>query len=498
MSESWEREEKTLDTVIDIDDFKVISNVHQRTGKGGRPAIIANSKKFDIENLTNTTVEIPWGVEVVWATLTPKNVSNTSEVQKIVVASVYCKPDSRKKTLLLDHISQVYNLLCSKYKRGLHWIICGDTNDLRLDPILMMSPNLKQVVQNFTRMNPPRLLDPIITTLSRFYQVPQVLPPLDSDPDCNGKPSDHMMVVMTPITGFDSGQSRKTRNINFRPISEQGLQKMKEWLEKETWEEIFSENCANKKAEILQCVLVDKYDEYFPEKTRSISSQDQPFFTHKLSKLKRKKTREYNKHRRSSKWDLLEEIYQNELSNSKKGFYRKTIRKLRKSNPGKWYSELKKLTNFDQQKADEIVVESLKDLPASEQAELIADKFAEVANEYDKLKKEDINVPDFCQEEIPQFTENDVESALDEMDINKSNVKGDISVKLLKVFAGYFAKPVTNVINTSLKQGRWPDIYKLEIVTPVPKQFPPKNIDELRNISGLLNLDKIAERLIAK
>ena len=35
-----------------------------------------------------------------------------------------------------------------------------------------------------------------------------------------------------------------------------------------------------------------------------------------------------------------------------------------------------------------IVVESLKDLPASEQAELIADKFAEVANEYDNLKKQ--------------------------------------------------------------------------------------------------------------
>ena len=145
-----------------------------------------------------------------------------------------------------------------------------------------------------------------------------------------------------------------------------------------------------------------------------------------------------------------------------------------------------------------IVVESLKDLPASEQAELIADKFAEVANEYDKLKKEDIDVPDFCPEQIPQFTENEVEITLSEMDINKSNVKGDISVKLLKIFAIYFAKPVTNVLETTLKQGRWPDIYKLEIVAPVQKQFSPKNIDELRNISGLLNLDTIAERLIAE
>ena len=170
MSESWEGENKTLDTIIEIDDFKVISNVHQRKGKGCRPAIIVNTKKFEVENLMNTTIDIPWGVEIVWAVLTPKNVNNTSTVQKIVVASVYSKPDSRKKTLLLDHIAQVYSLLNSKYKRGLHWMICGDTNDLRLDPILMLNPSMKQVVQGFTRMNPPRLLDPIITTLSGFLK----------------------------------------------------------------------------------------------------------------------------------------------------------------------------------------------------------------------------------------------------------------------------------------------------------------------------------------
>ena len=41
-------------------------------------------------------------------------------------------------------------------------------------------------------------------------------------------------------------------------------------------------------------------------------------------------------------------------------------------------------------------------------------------------------------------------------------------------------------------------IFKLELVTPVPKVFPPKTIDELRNISGLLNLDKVAEKVLAK
>ena len=54
---------------------------------------------------------------------------------------------------------------------------------------------------------------------------------------------------------------------------------------------------------------------------------------------------------------------------------------------------------------------------------------------------------------------------------------------------------MTDVINSSIKQGIWPDIYKLEIV---PKVFPTKQIDELRNISGLLNMDKIAEKLVSK
>ena len=101
MYESWEQENLTLENGISIEDFKVISNVSQRKGTGGRPAIVVNSKKYHVENITQSVVSIPWGVEVVWAVLTPKNVSNESKIQKIFVGSVYSKPDSRKKSLLL-------------------------------------------------------------------------------------------------------------------------------------------------------------------------------------------------------------------------------------------------------------------------------------------------------------------------------------------------------------------------------------------------------------
>ena len=111
----------------------------QRKGPGGRPAIIASSEKYHIQNITNTLVQIPWGAEAVWCILTPKNTTQNSVIQKIACCALYCKPGSKKKTLLLDHISDAFNVLSSKYGRGLHFIIAGDTNDLNLDPILNLS-----------------------------------------------------------------------------------------------------------------------------------------------------------------------------------------------------------------------------------------------------------------------------------------------------------------------------------------------------------------------
>ena len=52
-----------------------------------------------------------------------------------------------------------------KYKKGLYWIICVETNDLKLESILNFNPNVSQVVKNPTRLNPPTVSDPVITTL---------------------------------------------------------------------------------------------------------------------------------------------------------------------------------------------------------------------------------------------------------------------------------------------------------------------------------------------
>ena len=170
--------------------------------------------------------------------------------------------------------------------------------------------------------------------------------------------------------------------------------------------------CGHVKAEMLQNLLFSKFSEYFPEKSRIVSDDDQPYFSEKLQNSKEEKEESIT-NRKSGKWKRMNFEYDNELSKSKKNFYRSKIQHLRKVKPKHWFREYKKLTSYEKFKSEEIMVENIKDLPNKRQAEMIADKFAEVSLEYDKLLDGDIEIPKFKQSDVPQFFEDDVKAALE-------------------------------------------------------------------------------------
>ena len=87
---------------------------------------------------------------------------------------------------------------------------------------------------------------------------------------------------------------------------------------------------------------------------------------------------------------------------------------------------------------------------------------------------------------------------LQNLNISKSTRKSDIPAKILRRFSRKICGPLTKIINNCLSQGVWPDIFKMEFVTPVKKVPDPKSIDDLRNISGLLNLNKVMEKIVCK
>ena len=493
--------EKTLNEIIHLEEHVVISNVHQRKGVGGRPAIIVNNKKFEIRNLTNTVIPVKWGVEVVWALLTPKTASQSSKIQQIACAAIYSKPGSKQKSDLLDHISDAFHIMNTKYGRGLHFILAGDTNELRLKPILDLSPNLVQIVAKPTRCDNTTgreaMLDPIIMTLANYYQEPEIIAPLDPDPDQNGKPSDHKIVKAKPISVIENQTARVTRSIVVQPISDLGVVKMKHWLMEEEWKDILAAKTANEKAKLFQDNFTAKFNDFFIKKNLKVSNDDKPWMTQKLKKMDRHRKRLYHKKRRSTQYMILNEEFKKEIKFAKSNFYKKMVNDLKDKNPNQWYSAVKRMAAYES-KPEKIIVDEVSHLSDQEQCERIADEFSEVPNLFSPLHTEDIAVPYFSASDIPQFKESQVWKKLAEMKTNKSNIDGDVPAKVFKIFAAYVAQPLTDILNCCIKTGKYPDIWKEEIATPIPKVHPTLKLSDLRNISGLLNCDKISEKLLAE
>ena len=418
-----------------------------------------------------------------------------ASIARIACAAIYSKPGSKHKSDLLDHISEAFHTLSARFGKGLHFCIAGDTNELNLHPSLV------QVVTKPTRIDPKSgsevILDPIITTLSVYYQEPLCLEPLDADPDKDGKKSDHRIVLFKPINVINNKSARITREVKSRPITQSGIEEMRAWMMDQDWNEIFKAETAHEKAPLFQKILIQKYESIFPEKTRKINSDDSPWLTQKLKKMDRRRKRVYRKERRSEKWHNLDRAFKKEVKVAKANFYTDMIKDLRKKNPSQWYSSLKRISGFDE-KSKKVVIEEINDQNDEQQAESIADYFSSIPTEYDALKDDDIEIPPFRKEEIPQFKPNQVSLQLSKIKTNKATVTGDLPARLIKEFAAYLAEPLTNIINTSIQRGEYPQIYKYEISTPVPKVFPPEKVIQMRNISGLLTFDKVMEKMISE
>ena len=76
----------------------------------------------------------------------------------------------------------------------------GDRNSIPLEALENLYPGLHQIVKSPTRKN--KILDFICTDLYSFYQVPEVVNPLEADDNKKAKPSDHSIMNLMSIVGL--------------------------------------------------------------------------------------------------------------------------------------------------------------------------------------------------------------------------------------------------------------------------------------------------------
>ena len=165
---------------------------------------------------------------------------------------------------------------------------------------------------------------------------------------------------------------------------------------------------------------------------------------------------------------------------------------------GQWYSKLKRISNYDQNRSEKLQVEEISHLSDKEQAEAIADSFSSISNEYQPVNKETIKIPPFSSSSIPHYKPFQIRKYLEKIKTNKSTAPGDIPAKIIKEFAHSLCVPFTNIINSGFKVGHWPRTYKREFITPTPKQQPAEDREMLRPIANLCIFNKIMEKIVSE
>ena len=299
--------------------------------------------------------------------------------------------------------------------------------------------------------------------------------------------------MMEPLNMIDNKAARSYRKVTVRPMPESAMIKYNVEMEKINWGKLFATHSTHEKAVILQSEHVKVVEKCFPEKVIRLSSDDCPWWTEQLQKLHRLKQRVYRKQRKSLKWKTLEKKFQAMKTKAKKSFYLRMVNDMIEKDQNQWYLQLKRLTNKG--KTKDLVVDEISHLSDKEQADTIADHIESVSQEYDHLLTNNIKIPSFPKSSTPHITVEVVTEHLQMIKTKKSTAPGDVPAKLIKAVADHIAAPLADVINSGIRLGQWPDIYKMETITPAPKCYPPKELDNLRPKSNLFNYCKIGEKI---
>ena len=173
---------------------------------------------------------------------------------------------------------------------------------------------------------------------------------------------------------------------------------------------------------------------------------------------------------------------------------------IKNTHPSQWYSKVRRMSGLQKDQNCSVFVDELAELTDKDQAQKIADFFSSTRNLYRRVEYKDF--PEFTNQNCQNFAENlvtpkNIEDVIKNLNQKSSCIFDDLPMKIINCLSTELSKPLCNIINSIFELGSYPQIWKREVITPVPKSYPAPTINKLRPISGILNFAKVADKLIA-
>ena len=503
LTEVWEKAENKkhqfkLEELLEMQGIKYISTPRPGAQRGGGAAIAVRLDKFNISKLN---IPLPRSVEVVWGLLKPKVAIGS--ISTIIVCCFYSPPRSKKNRVLIDHLTvTLQSLLNTHPNAGV--IISGDRNSIDISSLLSIDPSLRQTVRQGTRgLN---ILDVIVTNLARFFNEPEIIPPIIPDRPGHGVPSDHSGVCATPNTSQGQPARRNIVRKKIRPLPESLLDCFESKLAAQNFD-VLRNLPVEKMVEVYQNMTSTLLSDTFPEKEIIVSPEDRPWFNEKLRRIKRQRLREYNHRGQSEKYLNLVASF-DELFKSERAKYLEKIQlEVTEGKRGSTYPTLKRLalrpgetTHGGFQLPDHAEL----NYSSAQSAEIIAEHFSIISQEYSPLDVSSLppNVQSFLgnndQSLAPKLSVRDVERKIIKAKKPNGLVPGDLPKKVVQVCASTLALPASMIFNQITEEANYPSMWKIEHQIALSKVPMPETVDDLRNIAKTPFLSKVYESFIGE
>ena len=460
---------------------------------GGGSAILINSRNWLSEHLAD--IIVPQGLEVVWVKVAPR----TNSILKIlIVCGIYSKPNSRKKTILSDHISMNYYLLKMKYPDA-KFVFLGDFNCYKPDHILLLSPQLRQLVHYCTHGD--KVLDLLITDMHTLYHPPVSSQYLLPDNPAQAAASDHLGNLLIPRSVPGVNSSRVYRTILVRPLTESQIAAIGRWIATEPWDHLHSFSDVDVQLESFTSSVFFMLNAVAPEKEVRIALDDPPWINTRIKSIIRQRNREFDKNNKSEKWRKLMKKSKSMVKRAKKSFSTNFVSNLKDTDPATWMKRMDRLgkASFQtDQSGWHFQTESKTDQELTDE---MADYFAKISNDFTPVDPSllDLVPPqaDFVSEVACVPTEVEIFGILQAAK-KTSSVPNDLPTTVVKEFLPFLAKPAMVIFSNSVIKGVYPTRWKTEYVTPHPKVLPPVSYGDLRNLSLTEFLNKSFERFLLR
>ena len=501
-SETWEKSnskkyQREVERLFEIEGLRMVSNP-RRYRRGGGVCILA-----DITAVSITPLDVQTGnLEIVWALVKPLE---TDQIKEIITFSFYLPPKSKSKGKMTDHIvTTLHQLLTTFPQAGI--MGGGDRNDWNVSPVLAAIPHLLNL-QQLPTLN-GKNLDIFLSNMGAFYSTPVIVAPVQPDDPARGKPGDHSVPVIYPLNTKTLKQTKEYRLRTSRPLPESGINAFGRLIIYEEWETVQMEDDPSIQDEALQTLLTEMLDKTCPQKIVKVRTEDKPYITKELKILDRKRRREYRRHGKTDKYQDLNSRYAQKMKAASQDFLDKSVRSLMESAPGKAYGILKRMGAQPGDKLDagsfELPEHISLGLTAAQSADRIAQKFADISQEFPPLRVE--NLPSRVFQKIkssekinpPHISRGLVEEKISKAKMTKGGVPGDLPARIAKEFGPELAIPASRIFNKISQTGSWPARWKVEHGLPLNKVKPkqPEHEGELRIISLTAFLSKTYEKIV--